>query len=133
MVARNPIEMIVRSVAYARSVSATPPPPSSEPETTPEEFRQRALLFADLGRYDDAADEVAAGLAAAPTDAALLATLARVHLAADQPAEALVAADSSSECNSSRARRQFAQIKKGTGRPSGPSMTSTVDRGCFGR
>ncbi len=93
MVARNPIEMIVRSVAYARSVSATPPPPSSEPETTPEEFRQRALLFADLGRYDDAADEVAAGLAAAPTDAALLATLARVHLAADQPAEALVAAD----------------------------------------
>jgi Flp pilus assembly protein TadD len=93
MVARNPTEMIVRSVAYARSVSATPPPPSPEPETTPEEFRQRALLFADLGRYDDAADEVAAGLAAAPTDAALLATLARVHLAADQPAEALVAAD----------------------------------------
>jgi hypothetical protein len=79
-------------VAYARSVSATPPP-SSEPETTPEEFRQRALLFADLGRYDDAADEVAAGLEAAPTDAALLATLARVHLAADQPVEALVAAD----------------------------------------
>jgi tetratricopeptide (TPR) repeat protein len=79
---------------YARSVSATPPPPpSSEPETTPEEYRQRALLFADLGRYDDAADEIAAGLEAAPTDAALLATLARVHLAADQPAEALVAAD----------------------------------------
>ena len=61
--------------------------------TTPEEFRDRALLFADLGRYDDAAAEVAAGLAEAPADAALLATLARVHLAADQPAEALVAAD----------------------------------------
>jgi hypothetical protein len=85
--------MIARSVAYSRSVSATPPPPSSEPEATPEEFRQRALLFADLGRYDDAADEIAAGLVSAPTDAALLVTLARVHLAADQPVEALVAAD----------------------------------------
>src|SRR4029453_671625 len=71
MIARTPIKMIPRSVAYARSVSATPPPPSSEPETTPEEFRQRALLFADLGRYDDAADEIAAGLEAAPADPAL--------------------------------------------------------------
>jgi tetratricopeptide (TPR) repeat protein len=74
-------------------VSATTPPPSSEPETTPEEYRQRALLFADLGRYADATEEIAAGLAAAPTDAGLLATLARVHLVADQPAEALVAAE----------------------------------------
>lgn len=65
----------------------------SESETTPEEYRQRALLFADLGRYDEAAGELAAGLAAAPTDASLLATLARVHIAADQPTEALVAAD----------------------------------------
>ncbi|HET6532404.1 MAG TPA: tetratricopeptide repeat protein [Actinoplanes sp.] len=65
----------------------------SESETTPEEYRQRALLFADLGRYDDAADEIAAGLAAAPADAGLLTTLARVHLAADQPLEALVAAE----------------------------------------
>jgi tetratricopeptide (TPR) repeat protein len=73
--------------------ATTPPPSSSEPETTPEEYRQRALLFADLGRYDEAADEIAAGLAAAPADAALLATLARIHLAAEQPAEALVAAD----------------------------------------
>ena len=94
MIRPHPTDMIARWVTYARSVSATPPPPpSSEPETTPEEYRQRALLFADLGRYDDAADEIAAGLEAAPTDAALLATLARVHLAADQPAEALVAAD----------------------------------------
>ncbi|GLY97011.1 hypothetical protein Acsp02_42650 [Actinoplanes sp. NBRC 103695] len=76
-------------VAYARGVTATP----SEPDTTPEEYRQRALLFADLGRYDDAAAEVAAGLVDAPLDAELLATLARVHLVADQPAEALVAAD----------------------------------------
>jgi Flp pilus assembly protein TadD len=82
-------------------VSATPPPPPpppppstpSEPETTPEEYHQRALLLADLGRYDEAAGEIAAGLGAAPADATLLATLARVHLAADQPAEALVAAD----------------------------------------
>jgi len=82
-------------VTYARVVSATPPPPStpSEPETTPEEYRQRALLLADLGRYDEAAGEIASGLDTAPSDAALLATLARIHLAADQPAEALVAAD----------------------------------------
>jgi tetratricopeptide (TPR) repeat protein len=74
-------------------VSATTPPPSSEPETTPEEYRQRALLFADLGRYADAAEEIASGLAAAPADTGLLVALARVHLAAEQPAEALVAAD----------------------------------------
>jgi hypothetical protein len=64
-----------------------------DPETTPEEYRQRALLLADLGRYDEAAGEAAAGLAAAPEDAGLLATLARIHLAAEQPAEALVAAE----------------------------------------
>jgi hypothetical protein len=64
-----------------------------EPESSPEEYRERALLFADLGRYDEAAEEIAAGLAVAPADSALLATLARIHLAADQPADALVAAD----------------------------------------
>ena len=64
-----------------------------DPETTPEAYRQRALLLADLGRYDEAAGEIAAGLAAAPDDPSLLATLARIHLAADQPAEALVAAE----------------------------------------
>ncbi|WP_412753302.1 tetratricopeptide repeat protein [Krasilnikovia sp. M28-CT-15] len=64
-----------------------------EPETTPEEYRQRSLLLADLGRYDEAAGELAAGLTAAPTDPALLATLARVHLVAEQPVEALVAAE----------------------------------------
>ena len=63
------------------------------PETTPEEYRQRALLLADLGRYDEAAEEIAAGLAVEPDEPSLLATLARIHLAADQPAEALVAAD----------------------------------------
>ncbi|MEV0896732.1 hypothetical protein [Actinoplanes sp. NPDC049802] len=64
-----------------------------EPDTTPEEHRQRALLLADLGRYDEAADEIAAGLTVAPRETSLLATLARIHLAADQPAEALAAAD----------------------------------------
>jgi tetratricopeptide (TPR) repeat protein len=69
------------------------PAPQSEPEATPEQYRQRALLLADLGRYDEAAGELAAGLAVAPTDPDLLTTLARVHLGADQPAEAMTAAD----------------------------------------
>ena len=69
------------------------PAPQSEPEATPEQYRQRALLLADLGRYDEAAGEVAAGLAVAPTDPDLLTTLARLHLGADQPVEALSAAD----------------------------------------
>ncbi|WP_203733694.1 tetratricopeptide repeat protein [Paractinoplanes durhamensis] len=64
-----------------------------DPETTPEEYRQRALLLADLGRYDEAADEIASGLSSAPGEATLLATLARIHLAAEQPAEALSAAE----------------------------------------
>jgi hypothetical protein len=64
-----------------------------ESETTPEEYRQRSLLLADLGRYAEAAEEAAAGLAAAPDEPGLLATLARIHLAADQPAEALAAAE----------------------------------------
>lgn len=64
-----------------------------EPDTTPEEHRQRALLFADLGRYDEAAEEIAAGLSGAPDEPALLSTLARIHLVADQPTEALAAAD----------------------------------------
>jgi Flp pilus assembly protein TadD len=64
-----------------------------DPDTTPEEYRQRALLLADLGRYDEAAGEIAAGLSAAPDEPSLLATLARIHLAAEQPAEALRAAD----------------------------------------
>lgn len=51
------------------------------------------MLLADLGRYDEAAGEIAAGLSSAPGEASLLATLARVHLAAEQPAEALVAAE----------------------------------------
>ncbi|MFF5295485.1 hypothetical protein [Paractinoplanes globisporus] len=64
-----------------------------DPEITPEEYRQRALLLADLGRYDEAAGEIAAGLTAAPGEPSLLATLARIHLAAEQPTEALAAAD----------------------------------------
>jgi Flp pilus assembly protein TadD len=67
--------------------------PDLDPETTPEEYRQRALLLADLGRYDEAADEIAAGLSVAPGEPSLLTTLARIHLAAEQPAEALAAAE----------------------------------------
>ncbi|MFI7596815.1 hypothetical protein [Actinoplanes sp. NPDC049681] len=69
------------------------PTSQSEPETTPEEYRQRAMLLADLGRYDEAAGEIAAGLAAAPTDCGLLVTLARLHVAAGQATAALEAAD----------------------------------------
>ncbi|MFI5932511.1 tetratricopeptide repeat protein [Actinoplanes sp. NPDC051494] len=72
------------------------PTSQSEPETTPEEYRQRALLLADLGRYDEATGELAAGLTAAPADPRLLTTLARVHVAAAQPVEALTAADRAS-------------------------------------
>jgi hypothetical protein len=68
-------------------------PAPLEPDTTPEEHRQRALLLADLGRYDEAADEIAAGLTADPREVGLLATLARIHLIAEQPTEALAAAD----------------------------------------
>jgi len=64
-----------------------------DPDTTPEEYRQRALLLADLGRYDEATEEIAAGLTGAPGEPSLLATLARIHLAAEQPAEALAAAE----------------------------------------
>ncbi|WP_436525780.1 tetratricopeptide repeat protein [Actinoplanes sp. HUAS TT8] len=68
-------------------------PAPMEPDTTPEEHRQRALLLADLGRYDEAAEEIAAGLSGAPDESALLSTLARIHLVADQPTEALAAAE----------------------------------------
>ena len=64
-----------------------------DPDITPEEYRQRALLLADLGRYDEAAGEIAAGLSTVPNEPNLLVTLARIHLAAEQPAEALRAAD----------------------------------------
>ena len=84
--------MISGEKTYARQVSSEPTS-QSEPETTPEEYRQRALLMADLGRYDEAAGEIASGLTVAPDDAALLTTLARVHLAAAQPVDALTAAD----------------------------------------
>ncbi len=63
------------------------------PETSAEQYRQRALLLADLGRYDEAAGEIRDGLTAAPGDAALLTTLSRLYLAAGQAAEALAAAD----------------------------------------
>lgn len=72
------------------SSDATPTPQS---EPTGADYGQRALLLADLGRYDEAAGELAAGLAVVPDDPDLLTTLARVHLAADQPVPALTAAE----------------------------------------
>jgi tetratricopeptide (TPR) repeat protein len=66
---------------------------SRPPDDAAEQFRQTALLLADLGRYDEAAGELAAGLAVVPEHAGLLTTLARVHLAADQPAAALTASE----------------------------------------
>jgi tetratricopeptide (TPR) repeat protein len=75
------------------SDAASTPPPPPQPDEAAEQFRQTAMLLADLGRYDEAAGELAAGLAAAPDHPDLLTTLARVHLAADQPVEALTAAD----------------------------------------
>lgn len=58
-----------------------------------EDFIQRAELLADLGRYEDAAAEVAQLIASEPDNAQALTLLARIHLAADRPAEAIVAAD----------------------------------------
>ncbi|MEV4491630.1 tetratricopeptide repeat protein [Micromonospora coxensis] len=55
----------------------------------------RAQLLAELGRYDEAVEELTSG-SAAPDDAAVLTLLARVHLVAGRPAEALAAADSAS-------------------------------------
>ena len=57
-------------------------------------YVQRAQLLAELGRYDEAAGELAyaVGPSARMTLDALT-MLARVHLAADRPAEALTAAD----------------------------------------
>ncbi|MGC5017472.1 tetratricopeptide repeat protein [Micromonospora sp. DT47] len=59
-------------------------------------YRQRAQLLAELGRYDEAAEELGFALALGPTDAVALTLLARLHLAAGRPAEALAAADSAS-------------------------------------
>jgi tetratricopeptide (TPR) repeat protein len=67
--------------------------PDPEPEATAEQYLQRAVLLADLGRYEEAAGELASAVALAPRDGHLLTTLARVHLAAGQPREALAAAE----------------------------------------
>ncbi|MEU1241804.1 tetratricopeptide repeat protein [Micromonospora parva] len=69
---------------------------SSDPapdQSAADGYVQRAQLLAELGRYDEAAGELAYGLALQPDDVDALTVLARVHLAADRPAEALTAAD----------------------------------------
>lgn len=67
--------------------------PSDAPYATPDSYVQRAALLADLGRYDEAAGELADALALDPQHPGAFTTLANVHLAAEQPAEALQAAD----------------------------------------
>ncbi|MFG2163479.1 tetratricopeptide repeat protein [Micromonospora chersina] len=56
-------------------------------------YLQRAQLLAELGRYDEAAEELDAALAGHPGNAEALTMLARVHLAADRSAEALPVAE----------------------------------------
>ncbi len=56
-------------------------------------YRQRAQLLAELGRHDEATEELGFALALAPTDPAALTLLARLHLAAGRPGEAVAAAD----------------------------------------
>ncbi|MEU8425436.1 hypothetical protein AB0C15_31640 [Micromonospora sp. NPDC048835] len=69
---------------------------SSDPtpdQSAADGYAQRAQLLAELGRYDEAAGELAYGLALQPDDVGALTILARVHLAADRPGEALTSAD----------------------------------------
>ncbi|MFJ6196029.1 tetratricopeptide repeat protein [Micromonospora sp. NPDC092111] len=65
----------------------------TDDESTLDGYRQRAQLLAELGRYDEAAEELGFALVLASTDPAALTLLARLHLAAGRPAEALAAAD----------------------------------------
>ncbi|WNM42285.1 tetratricopeptide repeat protein [Micromonospora halotolerans] len=68
------------------------------PDAAPDQFAadgyvQRAQLLAELGRYDEAAEELDGALATDPGNAGALTMLARVHLAAGRPAEALPVAE----------------------------------------
>ncbi|BCB85602.1 tetratricopeptide repeat protein [Phytohabitans suffuscus] len=65
----------------------------SDRDATPDSYVQRAALLADLGRYDEAAGELADALALDPHHSGAHSTLASVHLAAERPAEALQAAE----------------------------------------
>lgn len=65
----------------------------SDRDATPDSYVQRAALLADLGRYDEAAGELADALAIDPNHAQAHVTLASVNLAAEQPAEALRATE----------------------------------------
>ncbi|MFI7578483.1 tetratricopeptide repeat protein [Micromonospora sp. NPDC049497] len=56
-------------------------------------YVERAVLLAELGRYDEAAAELGYAVALEPGNAQALTVLSRVHLAAGRPAEALSAAD----------------------------------------
>lgn len=56
-------------------------------------YLRRAELLADLGRYEEAAEELGRALAADPADSDALAMLARIRLSGGKPVEALDAAD----------------------------------------
>jgi len=67
---------------------------TSEPTHDPAEgYVRRAALLADLGRYDEAGQELGFAISLAPDNAVALSMLAAVHLAAERPEEALAAAE----------------------------------------
>ncbi|MBY8873159.1 tetratricopeptide repeat protein [Micromonospora sp. PLK6-60] len=68
-------------------------------DTTPDRsaadgYLQRAQLLAELGRYDEAADELGYAVALDPANSEVLTALARIRLAAGRAAEAFTAAES---------------------------------------
>ncbi|MEU7615420.1 tetratricopeptide repeat protein [Micromonospora rifamycinica] len=65
----------------------------TDDESTLDGYRQRSQLLAELGRYDEAAEELGFALALAPADPSALTLLARLHLAAGRPGAAIAAAD----------------------------------------
>ncbi|WFE62657.1 tetratricopeptide repeat protein [Micromonospora sp. WMMD714] len=65
----------------------------TDDESTLDGYRQRSQLLAELGRYDEAAEELGFALALAPADPSALTLLARLHLAAGRPGAAVAAAD----------------------------------------
>ncbi len=69
------------------------PGPGTPGEEPADGYVQRAVLLAELGRYDEAVAELGFALALHDNDPGGLTMLARVHLAAERPAEALSAAD----------------------------------------
>ncbi|GAB3149186.1 tetratricopeptide repeat protein [Micromonospora sonneratiae] len=66
---------------------------ASDQHPSADGYIQRAVLLADLGRYDEAATELSYAIALNPGDPYALTMLSRVHIAMERPTEALTAAD----------------------------------------